>query len=99
MFLANLYRDFSCTPTISTSLSEEAMFMWPLRLEASLRDSSTCTCPETNKQTMKNKRAGGRQGVALGEEDASIRWLHGLTVTLDQTQSTYPGVKGQLHST
>lgn len=26
----SLYRAFSCTPTISTSLSEETMLIWPL---------------------------------------------------------------------
>lgn len=47
---ACLYRAFSCTPTISTSLSEEAMLIWPLCWVLSLCDSSASAWPETNRE-------------------------------------------------
>lgn len=87
-FLANIYRDFSCTPTISTSLSEEAMLIWPLRWEPSLRDSSTCMCPETKKERKKNKIWGG-EGTRShiwwrGPEAAGLRllWNQAETTTV-----------------
>lgn len=57
------YRAFSCTPTISTSLSEDATLIWPLRWAPSLRDSAASTWPETNE----------RAGVTRREEEGTLR--------------------------
>lgn len=57
------YRAFSCTPTISTSLSEDATLIWPLRWASSLCDSAASTWPETKE----------RAGVTRPEEEGTLR--------------------------
>lgn len=97
-----LYRAFSCTPTISTSLSEEAMLIWPLRWEPSLCDSSTSTWPETNERTgvtcCEEEHSGRELQASPTHKDCSCfeternnakmkTWNHRMRLTLDKTQT------------